>query len=195
MCHNRLTGWQRNSDTIVLIAAGTTHARECFIFIIFFIFLSRYLSDILCKKRLHYSLKCARTAQTHTMTSVKELILKKYHQYQTCGSIFRDLSKFSVKRNFVYQTVKRYIKTGSSGRRKYTTRKRSITTRVVVKKIRELIRRKCDISAGKFAAALKLNRKIVRLELKNDLQLSAYKKKIMDLRVQQRSVSNVRKFC
>jgi hypothetical protein len=88
---------------------------------------------------------------------------------------FRDLSKFNVRRNFVYQTVKRYIETGSSGRPKYTTR--SVTTRVVVKKIRERIRRKCDISARKLAAVLKLNRGTVRLVLKNDLHLSAYKKK------------------
>jgi hypothetical protein len=110
------------------------------------------------------------------MTSVKELILKIYLQNQTCGSISGDLSKFNVKRNFVYLTVKRYIETGSSGRRKYETRKRSVTTRVVVKKIRERIKRKCDISAKKLAADLELNRETVRLVLKNDLQLSAYKK-------------------
>jgi hypothetical protein len=84
----------------------------------------------------------------------------------SCGCIFRDLSKFNVNRNFIYQTVKRYIETRSSGRRKYTTRKRSVTTRVVVKKIRELIRRKCDISARKLAADSKLNRETVRLVLK-----------------------------
>jgi hypothetical protein len=108
---------------------------------------------------------------------VKKLIIKKYLQNQTSGSIFRDLSKFNVKRNFIYQTVKCYIETGCSGRRKYTTRKRSISTRLVVKKISEQIRRKCDISARKFAADLKLNRETVRLVLKNGLQLSAYKKK------------------
>jgi transposase len=131
------------------------------------------------------------------MASVEELIIKKYLQNQTCGSIFRDLTKFNVKRNFVYQLVKRSIETGSSRRRKYTTRKRSVTTRVVVKKISEQIRRKCDISARKLAADLKVNRDTVRLVLKNDLQLSAYKKKtFIDLRVPQwRSVSNVQKFC
>jgi hypothetical protein len=91
------------------------------------------------------------------MTSAKELI-KKYLQNQTCGSIFGDLSKFNVKQNFVYQTVKRYIKTGKSWRRKYTTRQRSVTTRLVVKKIREVIMQKCDISTRKLAADLKLNR-------------------------------------
>jgi hypothetical protein len=98
-------------------------------------------------------------------------------QNQTCGSIFGDLSKFYVKQNFVSQTVKRYIETGSSGKRKNTTRKRAVTTQLVVKKIRERIRRKCDISARKLAADLKLNRETVRLVLKNDLQLSTYKKK------------------
>jgi transposase len=111
------------------------------------------------------------------MISVKELIIKKYLQNQTCGGIFRDLSKFNVKRNFVYQTVKRNIETGSSQRRKHTTQKRSVTTRLVVKKIRERIRRKCDISVRKLAADLKLNLETVRLVLKNCLQLSAYKKK------------------
>jgi transposase len=142
-------------------------------------FLDRYLSGILCKKKdWRYSFKCTRTAQTHTMTSVKELVINKYLQNQTCGSIFRDLSKFNVQQNFVYQTVKRYIENGSSGKRKYTTRKRSVTTQLVVKKIRERIRRKCYISARKLAANLKLNRETVRLVLKNYLQLSAYKKKI-----------------
>jgi hypothetical protein len=104
------------------------------------------------------------------MTSVKELIIQKYLQHQTSGSIFRDLSKFNLKRSFVYQTVKRYIETETSGRRKYTTRKRSVTTQLVG------IRRKCHISARNFTADLKLNRETVRLVL-NVRQLSAYKKK------------------
>jgi hypothetical protein len=101
----------------------------------------------------------------------------KYLQNQACGSISRDLSQFYVKRNFVYQTVKCYIETGSSGRREYTTRKQFVTNRVVVKKIRERNMQKCDISTRKLAADLKLNSKTVRLVLQNDLQLSAYKKK------------------
>jgi hypothetical protein len=93
------------------------------------------------------------------MTSAKEVILKKYLQNQTCGSIFRDVSKLNVKLNFVYQTINRYIDTGSSGRSKFTIQERSITIRrPVVKKIRERIRQKCDISARKLAADLKLNR-------------------------------------
>jgi hypothetical protein len=89
------------------------------------------------------------------MTSMKELIIKKYLQNQTCGSIFGDLRKLYVKQNFVNQTVKRYIETGCSGERKYTTQKRSVTGRVVVKKVRERI---SDISARKLVADLKLNR-------------------------------------
>jgi hypothetical protein len=111
------------------------------------------------------------------MTYVKKLIIKKYLQNLTYGSIYRDLSKFYVKRDFVNQTIKRYIETGSCGRRKYTTRKRFVTGRVVVKKIRERIGRKCDISARKLAADLKLNRETVRFVLKYDLQLSVYEKK------------------
>jgi hypothetical protein len=105
------------------------------------------------------------------MTSLRELIIKKYLQNQTCGSIFRDLSKLNVKRNFVYQTFKRYIENG-------TVRDH----RVVIKKIRERIRRKCNISARKLAVDLKFNSETVRFLLKNDLQLSAYKKKFMDMK-------------
>jgi hypothetical protein len=96
------------------------------------------------------------------MTSVKELIIKKYLQNQT---------KFNVKQNFVYQTVKRYIEIERTIRRKYNTRKRSVTGRVVVNNIRERIRRKCDISAKKLAADLKLNRETARMVLKKILQI------------------------
>jgi transposase len=152
-------------------------------------FFGAHLCGRLCKKRkerlnAHNDLR-------------KRVIIKKYFQNQNYESIISDLSKFNVKQNFANQTVKRYIETGSSGRRKYSTRKRSVTGRVVVKTIRERITRKCDISARKLAAGLKLNRETVRLVLKNDLQLSTYKKtKIHGLTSEQwRSVSNVRKFC
>jgi hypothetical protein len=39
------------------------------------------------------------------MTFVKDLILKKYLQNQTCGSIFLDLSKFNMKPNFRLSNV------------------------------------------------------------------------------------------
>jgi hypothetical protein len=139
-------------------------------------FFYRYLSGMLCKKKICASVENALALIKRTQCSVKELLIKKYLQNQTYESILRVLSKLNVKRNFVYQTVKRYIETGNSERRKYTTLKRSVTTRVVVKKIRERIRQKCDILARKSAEDLKLNRETVRLVLKNDLQLSANKK-------------------
>jgi hypothetical protein len=82
--------------------------------VFFFHFFYGYLSGILCKKDLRYSLKCARTVKMLTMTSVKELIIKKYLQNQTYGSIFGDLSKFNKKQNDVIQTVKSYIETRTS---------------------------------------------------------------------------------
>jgi hypothetical protein len=42
------------------------------------------------------------------MSSIKELIMKKFRKNQTRGSIFCELQCFNVIRDFVYQALKRY---------------------------------------------------------------------------------------
>jgi hypothetical protein len=105
---------------------------------------------------------------------MKELMNKKILKNQTRahGSIFRELHHLNVTRDFVYQTVKRYIE-----KRKYPTRKRIVSTSAAIKTIRERIRRKCDRFARNIAKTLKVNREIVELVLKYILGVLAYKKK------------------
>jgi transposase len=78
------------------------------------------------------------------MSSIKELIVKKFRKNQTRDSIFRELQRFNVTRDFVYQTMKRYKEKGWVEKRKYSTRKRPVSTPPVFKTKRERIRRKCD---------------------------------------------------
>jgi transposase len=91
--------------------------------------------------------------------------------------IFRELHHLNVTRDFVYQTVKRYMKTGCIEKRKYPTQKRTVSTSAAIKTIRARIRRKCDRFARSIATTLKVNREIVELVLKYVQGVLAYKKK------------------
>jgi hypothetical protein len=77
--------------------------------------------------------------QNRRMSSIKELINENFLKNQTLGSIFCELQSFSVTGNFVYQTVKRYKKTGCVVKRKYLTQKQPASNLPVIKTIRESI--------------------------------------------------------
>lgn len=113
------------------------------------------------------------------MLNVREIIVKQFKSGVSRGDIFRQLRKFKVTRVFVYRTIKRFIDTGSTENRKKTGRKRCVRTAETIKIVRERIRRNCDRSARKLAASLMIPRESVRKILRDDLGLTAFKKKKM----------------
>lgn len=76
----------------------------------------------------------------------------------------------------MWRILKRYYETGGLGDRDKAGRPRLVRTPEMVKKLRDLIRKNPERSAVKIAKDYNLAREPVRLALREDLRLKAYKK-------------------
>jgi inhibitor of nuclear factor kappa-B kinase subunit alpha len=90
--------------------------------------------------------------------------------------IIKLLKNIGVKKQFVYDTIKRYQDTGSTEDRPRTGRPRSAKTPKMIRKLKARIRRNPFRKQKKLALQLKTSRQSVRRALKVDLGLKALKR-------------------
>ena len=93
------------------------------------------------------------------------------------ADIFRLLKKYGVTRNMVYRTADRLRETGSISDRKRSGAPRTARTPAMVKRLRARISRNPRRSQTSLAKSMKTSRRSVQRALKEDLGLTAYRKR------------------
>lgn len=89
--------------------------------------------------------------------------------------IVRALSHLNVHKSFVSRTISRYNDTGSIARRKGSGRKRTATSKEMIRKVEARIKRNPRRSGRKMAAELNVSRERLQHILRNELRLKPYK--------------------
>ena len=115
-----------------------------------------------------------------TKFSVEEArsVIKFHHdQGSKPAEIFHSLKKHGITRSMVYRTINRICETGTTSDRKRSGRPRSVRTPAMVKRLRARISRNPCQSQNSLAKAMKESRRSVQRALKEDLGLTAFRKR------------------
>lgn len=111
-----------------------------------------------------------------TLNAIRVSIIKKHLAGKKNSKIRDELSDQNVNMRLVQRTIKRYREFGVINDRKRTGRPRSIRTPEVIKAVRERIRRNPARSGRKLGKDFKVGKTTMKIILKQDLGLKAYKK-------------------
>lgn len=106
----------------------------------------------------------------------RDAIISLYQNGRSNSEIVRLLKKSNVNKMLVSRTVKRFIETGTTEKRKSSGRPRSRRTPAMLTALKARIRRNPRRSQSKLALQMKVSRKTIQRALKIDLKLKALKR-------------------
>ena len=103
------------------------------------------------------------------------IVIELYHQGKTPPEIFQELKNFQINRMFIKRTLGRFLETYSIDDRPRSGRMSSVTTKKLIKSVRERIRRNPRRSLRKMAIEMGVGRETMRKVAKDKLGIKCYK--------------------
>lgn len=135
------------------------------------------LVDLVCLKS---SINSVLSLLLYLKMATKELrasVVSLYRSGMCPMDIFKKLKNLGISRNFVYYTINKYNKTGSTADRPRSGRPRSVRVPNNIKLIRERLRRNPCRTQTKLALQTQMSRKSIYRILKFDLKVRAYSRR------------------
>ena len=105
----------------------------------------------------------------------RAMVIELHHQGKTPPEIFRELKNFKINRIIIKRTLDRFFETFSINDRPRSGRKRSVTTKKLVKAVRERIKRNPRRCLRKMAVEMNVNLEVMRKLVKDKLKIKCYK--------------------